>query len=119
MLAAWMQISMHILSYVTTAQSSILARTPYIVVLPLNENANLQVCMYCMHAQKEVSKAPRTHFRACKVSKFSGGVPPDHPRTVYYGPRILYLPWATPILSVALAAGLPWLEHFRVQSIHR
>ena len=38
---------------------------------------NLQVCMYCMHAQKGGSEAPRTHFRACKVYKFSERVPPD------------------------------------------
>ena len=30
--------------------------------------------MYALYA---CTKAPRTHFGACKVSKFSGGVPPD------------------------------------------
>ena len=39
--------------------------------------------MYCMHAQKGASEAPRTRFRACKTSKFSGGVPPDPPCTIY------------------------------------
>jgi len=29
-----------------------------------------------MHAQKGASEAPRTLFKACKTSKFSGGVPP-------------------------------------------
>jgi len=53
--------------------------------------------MYCMDAQKGASEAPRTHFRACKISKFPGGVPPDPPHTIYsmdYGPHFLYLPWA-------------------------
>ena len=36
-----------------------------------------------MHAQKGASEAPRTRFRACKTSKFSGGVPPDPPCTIY------------------------------------
>ena len=39
--------------------------------------------MYCMHAQKGALEAPRTCFRACKTSKFSGGVPPDPPCTIY------------------------------------
>ena len=36
--------------------------------------------MYCMHAQKGASEAPRTHFRACKISTFPGGTPPH---TIY------------------------------------
>ena len=74
---------------------------PYIVLFHLklvNEDGNLQVCMYCMHAQKGASaEAPRTHFRACKTSKFSGGMPQGLPCTMY-GPYFLYLPWASPIL---------------------
>ena len=30
-----------------------------------------------MYAQKGASKDPRIHFRACKIAKFPGGVPPD------------------------------------------
>ena len=36
----------------------------------VNEDGNWQVCMYCMHARKGASEAPRTHFRACKIAKF-------------------------------------------------
>ena len=50
---------------------------------PLNEDGNLQVlCMYCMHAQKGASEAPRTRFRACKTSIFWGHAP-DPPCTIY------------------------------------
>ena len=35
--------------------------------------------MYCVQAQKRASGAPRIHFRACKISKFPGGAPPDPP----------------------------------------
>ena len=48
---------------------------PYVVLFdlkPLNEDGNLQVCMYCMHARKGASEASRTHFRACK---FLGACP--------------------------------------------
>ena len=53
------------------------ARAPYIVLFDLkllNEDSNLQLCMYCMHAQKGASEAPRTHYRSCKTS---GDMPPD------------------------------------------
>ena len=33
--------------------------------------------MYCVYAQKGASEAPRTHFKACKIAKFHGSVPPD------------------------------------------
>ena len=46
---------------------------------PLIKDGNLQVRMYCRHAQKEASCASRTHFRAFKISKFPRGVPPDPP----------------------------------------
>ena len=32
-----------------------------------------------MHAKKGTSEAPRTHFKACKISR---GLPPDPPHTV-------------------------------------
>ena len=35
--------------------------------------------MYCVHARKIASEAPRTHFRACKISKFPGSVSPTPP----------------------------------------
>ena len=99
---------------VTIAQSTtVLARVPYVVLFdlkPLNEDGNLQVCMYCMHARKGASEALRTHFRACKISKFSGRVSPDPP--LLWAP-FLYLPWAPPILSAALQARLvKQLHHF-------
>ena len=59
--------------------------------------------MYCVHAQKIASEAPRTHFRACKISKFPGSVPPHPPHTIRFVEfQFLYLPWAQPILSAAL-----------------
>ena len=51
------------------------ATSPYVVLFDLkllNEDGNWQVCM---HARKGVSEASRIHFRACKISKFSGGCP--------------------------------------------
>ena len=79
---------------VTTAQSTtVLARVPYVVfdLKPLNEDGYLKVCMYCMHARKGASEALRTHFRACKISKFSGRVPPDPPHTIYImGPLFVF-----------------------------
>ena len=38
--------------------------------------------MYDMHAHKGASEAPRTHFRACKISKFSGSMPSTPPHTI-------------------------------------
>ena len=36
---------------------------------------------------------PRTHFRACKISKFPGGMPPDAPHTIYsMGPTFYICP---------------------------
>ena len=57
-----------------------------------------------MH-KKGASEAPRTHFRACKTSKFSLGVCPQTP-SHNHGPRFLYLPWAPPILSAALQSHI-------------
>ena len=38
---------------------------------------------YVLHVRKQkASKAPRTHFRAYKISKFPGGVPPTPPHTI-------------------------------------
>ena len=71
---------------------------------PLIEGGNLQVYIYCVSSQKKkASGAPRTHFRACKISTFSGRIPPDPPRTIHIaGPHFLSLPWARPILLAAL-----------------
>ena len=50
-----------------------------------------------MHAHKGASEAPRTRFRACKTSKFSGGVPPDPPCTIYnMGPAFCICPGPLP-----------------------
>ena len=63
----------------------------------------METCrLYVLYAQKGASEAPRTHSRACKISKFSGDVPPDPPCNLYYRPHFLYLTWAPPILSAAL-----------------
>ena len=64
--------------------------------------------MYCMYARKEASEAPRTHFRACKIAKFPGGVPPDPPLTqaILWAPHFSYLPRAPTILLAALVGGV-------------
>ena len=49
---------------------------------PLNNDGNLQVCMYCIHAQKGASDAPRKLFRAFKILAFLVGVPPEPPHTI-------------------------------------
>ena len=60
----------------------------------------METCrLYVLYVQKGASEAPRTHSRACKISKFSGDVPPDPPCNLYYRPHFLYLTWAPPILS--------------------
>ena len=73
-----------------------------------------------MHAQKGPSEAPRTCFRACKTSKFSGGVPPDPPCTmaILWAP-LLYLPWAPPILSAALVSPQQGNILFLIYRPHR
>ena len=66
-------------NYLTWLLHSPPARAPYVVLFNLKlliQDGNLQVCMYCMHAQKRASGAPRTHFRAWKISKFPGCMPP-------------------------------------------
>ena len=74
---------------------SLLARAPNVVLFylkPLIEDGNLHVYMYCVHVRKRASGAPKTHFRACEISKFPGGVPPDPPHTIHFvGPHFLYL----------------------------
>ena len=70
---------MHTLSYVTTAQP--LTKAPYVVLFdlkPLNEDGNWQVCVHACS-----KRSLRTHFRACKISKFPGGMPPVPPHTIY------------------------------------
>ena len=91
-----------------------LARAPYVVLFnlkPLIEDGNLQVYMYCVQARKRASGVPKTHFRAYKIS---WGVPPDPPYTIHFwGAHFLYLPWASPILSMALIESDPrwgWLD---------
>ena len=66
-------------NYLAWLLRRLLARTPYVVLSdlkPLIEDGNLQVYMYCVHARKRASGPPRTHYRACKISKFPGGEPP-------------------------------------------
>ena len=62
-------------NYLMWLLCSVLARAPHIVFFNLKlliKDGNLQVYMYCA-CTKRASGAPRTHFRACKISKFSGG----------------------------------------------
>ena len=67
----------------------------------------MQVRMYSMHARIGASEAPRTHFRASKISKkFLGHAPRPPSHNVYYGSHFVYLPWAPTILSVALSLVL-------------
>jgi len=76
-----------------------------------------------MHAQKGGSEAPRTRFRAYKTSKFSGGVPPDPPYTIYImGPAFCICPgplpssrrpctWHSRFPSSTLTARMqPWIR---------
>ena len=60
----------------------------------LMKNSNLEVCM-CV--QKGNLMSPQNTLQ---ISIFPGSVPPDPPRTIL-GP-LLYLPWASLILSAAL-----------------
>ena len=80
-------------NYLTWLLHSPLARSPYIVLFdlkPLIKDGNLQLYMYCVHAQKKASGAPRTYFRACKISKCFGDLPPDPPHTIHFvGPHFL------------------------------
>ena len=93
-------------NYLKWLLCSLVSRAPQVVLFnlkPLIEGSNLQVYIYCVNAQKRSSGAPRTHFRACKIATFSGGIPPDPPRTIHIaGPHFLSLPWARPILLAAL-----------------
>ena len=58
--------------------------------------------MYCVHARKRASGAPRTHFRACKISTYPGGVPPDPPHNPFSGAPLFVFALPPPILSAAL-----------------
>ena len=63
-------------------------KAPYIVLFdlkPLIKDGNLQVYMYCVHARKRASGAPRTHFRACKISTYPGGMSSDPPHNPFSG----------------------------------
>ena len=55
-----------------------------------------------MHAQKGGSEVPRTHHRACKISKFSGAKPPELPSPIYNMAPLHVLAQGPPILSAAL-----------------
>ena len=87
-----------------------LARAPYVVCFDLKlliEHGNLQVYIYRVRARKRAPGTSKTHFWACKISKFPRGMPPDPPHTFHFGgPHFLYLPWASPILSAALHIGV-------------
>ena len=48
--------------------------------------------MYSMHVRKGALEAPRTHFRAHKISIFSGGVPPDPPHKMYTVKALIKVP---------------------------
>ena len=67
----------------TSAQP--LARALYVVLFDLkllNKDGNWQVGMYCMHIMhKKEPEKPSDH--TSEHVKFSGGVPPDPPHTVW------------------------------------
>ena len=89
-------------NYLTWLLRSSLARAPYVALFDLKlliEDDSLQVYMYCVHAQKRALGTPRTHFRACKISKFRGGMPPDPPHIIHFF-------WA-PLFLFALAPPNP------------
>ena len=98
-------------NYLTRLLRTPLARASYIVLFdlkPLIEDSNLQVYMYCVHTRKRASGAPRTHSRACKISKFPGGVPQDPPHTnPFCGALPFVFALGPPILSAALARSVP------------
>ena len=88
----------HNLSYVATAQSTSPVRRTF---RSETTNRRQQLAriyyMYCLHARKRASGAPRAHFKPCKISKFPRGVPPDPPHTIQFvGPHFLYLPCPPP-----------------------
>ena len=80
--------------------------------------------MYCMYARKEASEAPRTHFRACKIAKFPGGVPPPPSHKLYYGPPTFHIcpgppqssrrPWL--VESIGCASSNP--SHNSMMLVH-
>ena len=75
---------MHTLSYVTSAQPLLGPVHGTFRSETANEDCNWHVymhCMDCMHEQKGASEAPRTHFRANKISKFPWGRAPQTPLT--------------------------------------
>ena len=75
-------------NYLTWLLRSPLARALYIVLFdlkPLNEDGNLQVYMYCVHARKIASGAPRTQISL-------GHAPRPPPTNHIVGPHFLYLP---------------------------
>ena len=75
-------------NYLTWLLRSPLARAPYIVLFDLkspNEDGNLQVYMYCVHARKIASGAPRTQISL-------GHAPRPPPTNHIVGPHFLYLP---------------------------
>ena len=83
-------------NYLTWLLHSLPARAPYVILFDLKlliQDGNLQVCMYCVHAQKRASGAPRTHFRAWKISKFPGCMPPTPlTQSVLQGPTFCICP---------------------------
>ena len=66
-----------------------------------SETAGAGPDMYCVHARKRASGAPRTHFRACKISKFPGETPLT--QSILWGPTFCICP-ATPPNPL----GSPW-----------
>ena len=69
----------------------------------------MNIVMYALYAcTKKVPHKPHMHFRACKISKFPGGVFPDPSHTIYImGPTFC---WAPPILSVAVRVSTVYGE---------
>ena len=80
--------------------------------------------MYVLYActKTEPQKLPEHTSEHVKAQNFQGACPQTPSHNLCYGPRILYLPWAPPILSAALPPAIclkyscrKKLSHFNVQ----
>ena len=80
---------------------------------PLNEDGNLQVFMYCMHAKRSLRTPPEHTSEHVKSQNCLVASPQTPSHTLCYGPHVLYLPWAPSILLAALGralvSGLLWV----------
>ena len=69
--------------------------------------------MYVLYACTYKEPKKSSEHTSEHVKSAGPGMPPDPPSTIYImDPHVLYLPWASPILLVALTAySSPRLHH--------